>query len=298
MAHFQNIGALLLRNIMATTAIVTGTALFIAGCNNSGDNPIGIADDKIQHSQEREHSCGEHSGSGKGAAVADVYANVNPDLISNETYGVDYTIASRNKIWSQFLFATIHGGSIESGTTELADVSAGNEYDYYTFTGIKDEDNFYYLHVTSTNFNESTGLTRIGAASKAIVLHGCENPGTKYTGTNSNTNDNKSGASGSYKVAWVGGLDTVLRNSVITKLRAAGFCADIATGSLAGTSASNFTNKTTTGKGCQIEITKDLRKNFFTNNDYSSDNRGNRTARFTTFTNALRAAASQAVQYQ
>ena len=249
------------RKLVGTLGIALTTLLCYAGCSN--DNQT-VTPQNVEENRSVNNSS---KGSGQIQSCADdQYSSYIQISTSN------YDVESRNKLFSSVLFATIHGGSIEPGTTEIADGCASTNYDYYSFTGTLSS-NGNSLHICSDNFDEPVGIARINAASKAIVLHGASNP-----------------ASGSTKIAWVGGLDVALRNEVIDNLIAQGFDARIpAAGSgLTGTSVNNYTNKTSTGQGCQIEMTKDLRKSFFVNGLLTAEGRKHKTNEFTKFVTALR----------
>ncbi|HNM33194.1 MAG TPA: poly-gamma-glutamate hydrolase family protein, partial [Chitinophagales bacterium] len=112
----------------------------------------------------------------------------------------------------------------------------------------------------------------IKAASKALVIHG----------KSDNANE----------IVYVGGRDANLRTKVKSELEAEGFTAIIdTTSSVSGQAKANFTNRTTTEKGCQLEITTKLRQKLMTNLFNGSVNRTNsRTVHFTKFVRALRKA--------
>lgn len=260
-------GNLTLIRSLITLSVTFSVLIFNTGCSN---------DNQAVSTQTPEREQQANITSSKGSARIQSCAD---DIYSSyiQLDATWYEVVSRNKIFSSTLFATIHGGGIEPGTTEVADQCASTNYDFYTFSGIKSSGN-QVLHICSDNFDEPIGIARINAASKAIVLHGAENP-----------------ASGNTKIAWVGGLDADLRNKVIAKLQEQGFDARIpnANSGLAGTSVTNYTNKTSTGSGCQIEMTKDLRKSFFVNGLLTKEGRKHTTDEFSKFVTALRLAVTQ-----
>ncbi len=283
------------------SVMLLGSSVFSTGCNDGTGPIVSDASDMVP-SGGHIHTKGTTILSGDDDTYTCIvesgdctHPDYNPNteafnhyaLTTYKTSPTNYVVSSLNRN-SSYIFAAPHGGSIEGGTTEVAFACAGNNYDYYTFEGKGSGQKV--LHVTSDNFNEPTGNSLIGASTRAIVLHGCDNQ-SLYYGTNSGTAENKNGyTNATYKVAYVGGRNTTLRDKVISKLREAGFCAIVAGGDLAGTSTKSFTNRTSVNSGCQIEMSLSLRNALFTGDCTTSAGRTNTTARFTTFCNALRAA--------
>lgn len=254
-----------------STVLVAGVSIFISSCN---DVSIPVASEVGTY---------DATTSGKGATLLsgdnDIYPNVVPALIDDQVYGVDYQYGSRNPS-STILFAAIHGGNIEEGTTEIASNCAGGnssspQHDFYSFDGKKPANNTLYdndsLHVTATHFNEKSGITRINNATKAIVLHGARNP----------TSSEKSaeGFGTNTKIIFVGGKDEALKSAVKAKLEEyfpqalviipTSQSSSYLKGYL-GTSSSNFCNRTVSGKGVQLEMTWDFRKTLFTGGQLST----------------------------
>ena len=100
------------------------------------------------------------------------YADKYPDfetLAQNESLGVDYSITVIDKASPISIFA-IHGGLIETGTSELSRAMDGN-YNHYFFEGMKNQDNFS-LHITSARFNEKRALGLASRSKKCLSLHG------------------------------------------------------------------------------------------------------------------------------
>lgn len=171
---------------------------------------------------------------------SDKYSNFE-DLAKNEREGVDFqihTINGTNRNTKIFVFAP-HGGGIEPHTSLIAENVADNNFCFYAFEGIKPQDNFNDLHLTSTNFDEPRCLRLIRHAYIAVAIHG------------------KSGKDNSVSV---GGRDQRLGNRIIKKLNEAGFNAEKETSpKLNGQAKENICNQTLTGKGVQLEITRRLR---------------------------------------
>ena len=83
--------------------------------------------------------------------------------------GQDFEIKLRTGT-SDSLVMAIHGGTIEPGTTELADATAGEKHSYYSFSGLVDD--YAGLHLTSTEFDEPKLLVLTQQAQNCLVLHG------------------------------------------------------------------------------------------------------------------------------
>lgn len=145
-----------------------------------------------------------------------------------------------------------HGGGIEPGTTEIARGIAGVEHSFYSFAGQKQKRNKD-LHITSTNFDEPTGVEIVKQSERVLVIHGC---------------------SGRTLVVYLGGLDADLKNKVRECLIEAGFKTEEHFDSeLQGISPDNICNRSKNNCGVQLEISYGLRKLFFEN----VDSRGGRT---------------------
>lgn len=273
------LGVFIMKNQQSFSHLFTGSFIvslcalgvisFAVGCSEVQTNqPIDTAD----HQEETmEIGCSDHMAHGKSAAIlADTYANFSALAAAEPTDAFSKQWRTTN---STTIICTPHGGGIEAGTTEICDSVAGAEYDFYSFTGLKTPNSANAdLHITSVNFDEPKGDELIKAASKALVLHG----------KSDNTNE----------IVYVGGRDANLRNKVKSELEAEGFTAVIdTTSSISGQAKANFTNRTTTGQGCQLEITTKLRQKLMTNLFNGPTNRMNsRTVHFTKFVRALRKA--------
>lgn len=251
------------------TMVGLGLITFAIGCGKDlANEPIAADESPLI---EQEHSCSEHSHNGKGETIlADTYANF-AALAAGElstAYSKQWRVTS-----SATIICTPHGGGIEAGTTEICDSVAGANYDFYSFTGLKTPNSGNAtLHITSVNFNEPKGDSMIRAANKALIIHG------------KSDNDNE--------IVYIGGRDADLRIKVKNELVAEGFDARIdTTSSISGQAATNFSNRTTIGKGCQLEITTKLRQKLMTNLFNGAANRtSSRTTYFTKFVRALRKA--------
>ncbi len=157
---------------------------------------------------------------------------------------VDYEIEA-NVTDSNVAVVAIHGGKIEKGTTELAYALAShNNYNYYSFQGLKSTDNFS-LHVPSDKFAEAAALQMVSESKITLSIHGCD---------------------GEKEFTYIGGRDTELANRIKESLTKYGFTVKDAPKNLDGMSPDNIVNKNIDGQGVQIEISKGLRKKFLSTN--------------------------------
>lgn len=219
--------------------------------------------------------------------MADLFANW-AALAAAEVLDVDYRLPVRYNR-SKTACIAIHGGSIEPGSSEVASgVAASCRHNYYSLEGIKSSGNSD-LHITSTNYDEPTGIKLVNSMDYCFSFHGMA--------------DQTAGVAETY----VGGLDTINRDAVIAALQAAGFTASNATSELDASSLSNITNKTRRLAGVQLELSNTQRANFFTSGSLTRANRetGLRTEAYYTYVkavasvaNSLGGGASQTSQYQ
>ncbi len=140
----------------------------------------------------------------------------------------------------------IHGGKIEKGTTELAYALAShNNYNYYSFLGLKSTDNFS-LHVSSDKFAETYALEMVSKSKVTLSIHGCE---------------------GTEEFTYIGGRDTELANRIKESLTKYGFTVKKDTPKdLAGISTDNIVNRNIDERGVQLEISEGLRTKFLSTN--------------------------------
>jgi len=136
----------------------------------------------------------------------------------------------------------IHGGKIEKGTTELAYALAShNNYNYYSFLGLKSTDNFS-LHVSSDKFAETYALEMVSRSKVALSIHGCY---------------------GTEEFTYIGGRDTELADRMKESLIKYGFTVKKDTPKdLAGISPDNIVNRNIDERGVQLEISEGLRTKF------------------------------------
>lgn len=174
----------------------------------------------------------------------------------------------------------IHGGNLETGTTEIAKGIAGGIWDasskwpYWIFNSLRLPGENSATHVTSTNYNDPGAVVVASKASRLVVVHGCP--------------DTTEGQPSGSRIAWVGGLNITMRDNIIDALDSAGFDARVAPQSIAGTHPDNICNQGSGGAGVQIEITTSLRGTYFFTDNTLAGRAESRTAEFTSFCSAVR----------
>jgi phage replication-related protein YjqB (UPF0714/DUF867 family) len=178
----------------------------------------------------------------------------------------DYCIRQRS-LGSPTAVVAIHGGRIEPGTSEVAEAIAGNEFSFYTFEGRKAQRNRD-LHITSHRFDEPACLAIVLASSRTLSIHG--------------ESSNKA-------VAYLGGKDAKALQVLRESLEARDFVVETHQKiSLQGVYDNNICNRSKSGCGIQLELSKGLRRSFF--KSLSGDGRQIRTIRFVEFVGAMREA--------
>ena len=173
----------------------------------------------------------------------DKYENYT-DLKKSEKENCDFKI-EHTDIDSHITIIAPHGGKIESKTTEIAKLIAGDSYNYYSFIGQKNNNNRH-LHITSHKFNEPKALELVGKSEIVIAIHGC----TDKQGKKENKKDYG-------KHIFIGGLNEEIKKELEKLLKNAGF--SINKDFFPGTCPKNICNRGTTGKGIQFELTKSFR---------------------------------------
>lgn len=157
----------------------------------------------------------------------------------------------------QKIVIAIHGGGIETGTSEIALATAGFHpetlmpstdglglHDFWLFEGLLPQENGR-LHVTASNYNDPIATELVKNARRCISLHGC---------TDLQANGR----------IQLGGLDFELRNIVLDELTAAGIAAEITHNPLLdGSLPDNVANKTRIGGCAQLEMGTSFRSSLF-----------------------------------
>lgn len=173
------------------------------------------------------------------------------ELEAKTTENNDWEIVTRN-LGSQVIIAAIHGGGIEPGTTEIADLTAKKgEYDYFSFKGTKSKGNED-LHVTSRNYDQSVLIEMIKNKTNAVAIHGCDGDGN---------------------IIYIGGKDQKLIHEMTKQFEQLNINVEQEPEHISGAHDDNIINCCKTGAGVQLELTPDLRKMCFNNQKYNKKSR-------------------------
>lgn len=205
--------------------------------------------------------------------MGDLYQSYG-EMAGGQIEGIDYQRIWRVSQVSTLLHLAIHGGGIETGTTELADAAAADIHDFYSLDAFKPAGTNADLHITSTRYDEPQALAMAQAATHTVSWHG---------------------ATGATAFTYLGGLDFNLRDQIGQCLKDAGFTVQLATEELNGNDPTNICNRTSRGMGVQLEISTTQRAAFFLNGDMTRANRKNTTATFTSYVNAVKLGVSKAL---
>ena len=130
-----------------------------------------------------------------------------------------------------------HGGKIEPRTSDLAKRIARENYNCYCFEGLKEKNNAC-LHITSHHFDEPEATKLLSKSGVVVAIHAC---------------------TGTAGLVHIGGLDKELANLIARELEDRGIGASIDHPRFQGSNPDNICNRGATGKGVQLEITRDLR---------------------------------------
>jgi phage replication-related protein YjqB (UPF0714/DUF867 family) len=191
-------------------------------------------------------------------------------LCRHAAEGRDFIIEIR-KGRSAFAVMAPHGGGIEPGTDTIAAAIAGDEHGFYAFRGIRTRNNAE-LHLASERFDEPRALALARQAQNVVTMHGCR---------------------GRISMVYAGGLAGGLKIEVINSLQTAGFAASDTPGpSLGGIHRSNLCNRGQSGKGLQLELSEQLRRQLMARGQYQP----NGNDQFKTFVAAVRRALARFTQ--
>ncbi|WP_251516608.1 MULTISPECIES: poly-gamma-glutamate hydrolase family protein [Staphylococcus] len=175
------------------------------------------------------------------------------ELFDEMEQGVDWEVQVR-KSDQPILITAVHGGAIERGTTELGRcVSDKGDYNFYTFKGIRKNKNNE-LHVTSEHFDDPTLNEMVEQNDIAVSLHGCK---------------------GDQPEVYIGGNDDSLIEKIEQTLSEIEVVVKPAPRHIDGKGKANFVNRCQKGAGVQLELTEQLRKDFFKNKKFSLHHREN-----------------------
>jgi phage replication-related protein YjqB (UPF0714/DUF867 family) len=150
----------------------------------------------------------------------------------------DYNTTVRERPQSGVLIVAPHGGSIEIGTTELAELIAGDDYSLFAFNGLKLRGRNRDLHITSHHFDHPECVAL--AARHAVVLgvHGCKGDSSQI---------------------YVGGRDDELAALLTARLQAESLPVAAPGHKYPGRNPLNICNRGARARGAQLEFTADLR---------------------------------------
>lgn len=166
-------------------------------------------------------------------------------LQKNETQGVDWDKKFLDK-GSTVLVIAPHGGTIEPHTELIAKAIAGEEFNQFTFVGLRRKNDRSWLHVTSSDYEEDD-LTSLQKKSQiAISVHGAAN---------------REGYDD--RVTFLGGGDKAVRDLIWARLDSYGFNAFEAPNGLDGSHKKNFVNRCGVKQdiaGVQLEISRSERE--------------------------------------
>lgn len=164
-----------------------------------------------------------------------------------------------------------HGGFIEPGSSYLAAMIAGEDFNLFDFQGLRRRQPIE-LHVTSTRFRDPLLDVLLQRSRLALSIHsmGPDGPGE----------------------VWVGGLNAQVKARVCTELNRHGFVARSETPRYRGEHPRNFVNLAAQ-KGVQIELSGDVMAQLFERPQRAFTpgvNRPRTTERFDRFVEAVRTA--------
>jgi phage replication-related protein YjqB (UPF0714/DUF867 family) len=170
--------------------------------------------------------------------MRDKYTSFAALAAGGEILDKDYNTTVRERPQSGVLIVAPHGGSIEIGTTELAELIAGDDYSLFAFNGLKLRGRNRDLHITSHNFDHPECVAL--AARHAVVLgvHGCKGDSSQI---------------------YVGGLDDELAALLTARLQAEGLPVAATGHKYPGRNSLNICNRGARARGAQLEFTADLR---------------------------------------
>ena len=94
------------------------------------------------------------------------------------------------------------------------------------------------MHITSHNFDEPNAIELVSKSNIVVAIHAC---------------------TGNAGLVHIGGLDEELKEVIADELEARGIRVSKEHPGFQGSNPHNICNRGTTGKGVQLEITRDLR---------------------------------------
>lgn len=164
----------------------------------------------------------------------DIYANFQELHEQEGAHAYEIALADRQ---SQVSIVAPHGGNIEPGTTELAQLTASTGFNFYSFVARKPQ-NSPDLHITSHNFDEPLCLALLSRSQYVITVHGF-----KFDSP----------------MICLGGLDRDFKNCIMDHLRNADLPVTNDHPKYQGINPHNICNRSISGMGVQLEVSRHLR---------------------------------------
>lgn len=168
------------------------------------------------------------------ATTMDIYGNFDELLRHEDEEAYEIALHDRQ---SPVTIVAPHGGNIEHGTTELAQLMAGEIFNFYSFIAYKDQGSAD-LHITSHNFDEPRCLALLKRSQQVITVHGF-----KFDRA----------------MIYVGGLNHELKSQISQALLAENLPVADDHPKYQGIHPDNICNRSLSGMGVQLEISRHLR---------------------------------------
>jgi phage replication-related protein YjqB (UPF0714/DUF867 family) len=156
-----------------------------------------------------------------GRSRGDFYRSLK-ELRKKTQEGKDFKVNWINR-GSLVTIASPHGGTIETGTSYLAKLIAGKNYNLYDFRGLRKDETRRELHITSSRFNDPPLLMLLSKSEICIAVHGRHSKKEDET-------------------VWLGGLNELLRRLTAKFLQEENIKYELYPKRLKGDSLKNFVN--------------------------------------------------------
>jgi phage replication-related protein YjqB (UPF0714/DUF867 family) len=160
------------------------------------------------------------------------------ELKLHEEPGRDFAITTVRRALSTCLILAPHGGGIERGTSDVARLIAGENFNLYLFEGIKPRGNAT-LHVTSSRFDEPSCLDILSGSDLVVAIHGCK---------------------GESERVLLGGLDRAMKREIADSLQDHRVHVESSGHAFPATDPMNICNRGRMRQGVQLELSTALRR--------------------------------------